>query len=263
LNVKDNWMIVVEVHLEGPAASDGSNGDIAQLVSYWRRNGQVLGDDCTIAVGETSYTIFATIPEAGALDPKYDLHFATEARQKLATAGFGPLRIRVRGIQIFDENLCDCEEHTHFILFTTLIQTTSCFRCGDCLGSIPLYRIPYRDGTKIAHCDPETIANWETSYKYCDSMDINSSVGEAFGMRQKQQLDSGLSKQGIAVCRELSTATGVPTYYYLHRYLKRARKKIERERRCPSCAGDWLLPEPHHWFDFKCDTCRLLSNMAP
>jgi predicted nucleic acid-binding Zn ribbon protein len=259
----DHAMIVVEVQFEGPAISEATDGAITQLVSYWKRNGQVLGDDYTIALDATTYTVFATLPEDGALDPKYDLHFAAEARQKLANAGFGQPDITPRGVQIYDVDLCTCEHHTHFILFTTHIKDTSCFCCGDCFESIPLYRIPYLAGANTEQCNSEKLSHWAGTYKTCDLLYMDSGIGEAFAQRQMQQFDSKLSKCGIEICRVLGVATGIPTYYYLHRYINNPRQKMERERRCPSCAGEWLLAERHHIFDFKCDACRLLSNMAP
>ena len=37
----------------------------------------------------------------------------------------------------------------------------------------------------------------------------------------------------------------------------------ERGRRCPGCDGAWMLDEPWHGlFDFRCDPCRLVSNIA-
>jgi predicted nucleic acid-binding Zn ribbon protein len=208
--------------------------------------------------------VFATIPEEGALDPKYDHRFAAEARQQLAAAGFGPPRIVPRGEYIFDEDLCGREQHSHFILFTTFLQNTSSLRCVYYFGSIPFYRLPYLADAKTDRCDPEALTHWENDYKTCDTLNMHSGMGEAFGTRQMQRLDSELSKNGIDICQALSVATGIPTYYYLNRYLNNPRsKKIERERRCPSCKGEWLLPEPHHIFDFKCDPCRLLSVMSP
>lgn len=37
---------------------------------------------------------------------------------------------------------------------------------------------------------------------------------------------------------------------------------LERARRCPGRGGEWSLPKTLHIFDFKCDRCQLLSNIA-
>lgn len=37
----------------------------------------------------------------------------------------------------------------------------------------------------------------------------------------------------------------------------------EKARSCPSCGGEWALAAPlHEIFDFKCDSCRLVSNLS-
>ncbi|WP_157778689.1 DUF2310 family Zn-ribbon-containing protein [Massilia violaceinigra] len=37
----------------------------------------------------------------------------------------------------------------------------------------------------------------------------------------------------------------------------------EARRRCPGCDASWHSPAtPHGMFDFRCDRCRLLSNLA-
>ena len=54
----------------------------------------------------------------------------------------------------------------------------------------------------------------------------------------------------------------IPTYYYLYR-VGGINLKSEQQRRCPQCDGDWALKESiHQVFDFKCDDCRLVSNLS-
>ena len=52
------------------------------------------------------------------------------------------------------------------------------------------------------------------------------------------------------------------TFYFLSKGRGRSRA-AEQARLCPGCGGDWLLEEPRHdCFDFRCESCRLLSNIA-
>jgi predicted nucleic acid-binding Zn ribbon protein len=38
---------------------------------------------------------------------------------------------------------------------------------------------------------------------------------------------------------------------------------VERIRKCPKCARGWALSEPFHGkFDFLCEHCRFISNIA-
>jgi predicted nucleic acid-binding Zn ribbon protein len=87
-------------------------------------------------------------------------------------------------------------------------------------------------------------------------------MGERFALREMGRHDSRLSQRGRAICGNIEELTGRPAYYHLHRYYGRSYRK-EAERRCPECGGEWRLPETwHRLFDFRCDNCRLLSNMA-
>ncbi|MCB1783562.1 MAG: DUF2310 family Zn-ribbon-containing protein [Alphaproteobacteria bacterium] len=52
------------------------------------------------------------------------------------------------------------------------------------------------------------------------------------------------------------------TYYYI---LKSSAKSYDAEllRNCPGCGGDWHQEQPlHDIFDFMCERCGLLSNIA-
>lgn len=86
--------------------------------------------------------------------------------------------------------------------------------------------------------------------------------GGRFGIFQLSKHESSLSKRGRDICDRLTFTTGIPTYYYLLKLSGRG-LKAEQNRKCPSCNGEWLLEEVLHGvFDFKCDNCRLLSNIA-
>jgi predicted nucleic acid-binding Zn ribbon protein len=78
--------------------------------------------------------------------------------------------------------------------------------------------------------------------------------------------NSKLAQDGRDLCRGLETATGLPTFYYLHRYW--GRPKGEEDRLCPGCGGKWRTGAATggkrlFWqFDFRCDPCRLVSHFG-
>ena len=39
-----------------------------------------------------------------------------------------------------EDIICDCEEHSFFILYTSYIKVGSPLHCGECFGQVPLYR---------------------------------------------------------------------------------------------------------------------------
>jgi len=128
---------------------------------------------------------------------------------------------------------------------------------GDCFDPVPLYRVPpTRD---LEYLD---ILQWAADYQACDTLQMHCTTGERFGERQLVGHDSSLTAQGREICRRLSAKTGLPAYYYLHNSRGRSLRD-ERRRRCPGCRRNWSMAEPWHGrFDFKCERCLLLSNIA-
>jgi predicted nucleic acid-binding Zn ribbon protein len=144
-----------------------------------------------------------------------------------------------------------------FILYTNYLSLESPIRCGDCFGIFPLYRIPATKDDEYTD-----ILTWESDYKACDTLQMNCSTGERFGISQLSRCDSSLSKRGIDICICIAVSTGIPAYYYLLKESGR-NKRAELNRKCPSCGGEWLLHDSlHKLFDFKCDKCKLLSNIG-
>lgn len=77
-----------------------------------------------------------------------------------------------------------------------------------------------------------------------------------------ENLFDQLFVRGRDLCRHIEATTEVPTYYYQYRVGGES-KAAELTRRCPSCGGEWRVPEAlHGLFHFKCDRCRIVSNMS-
>jgi predicted nucleic acid-binding Zn ribbon protein len=139
----------------------------------------------------------------------------------------------------------------------TYILLESPVRCGDCFGTIPLYKLPKACNNE--YCE---ILSWESDYKACDTLQMNCSTGERFAIIQMSKYDSILTKRGLDICNRVKDLTGKPMYYYLYRQLGLG-KKAELKSKCPSCYNDWLLKEQLYGFvDFRCDNCNLMSNIA-
>lgn len=76
-----------------------------------------------------------------------------------------------------------------------------------------------------------------------------------------QKIDSYLSKQGIEICKRIEELTSIPTYYFLYNYKKDRRNQLVRT--CPLCKNKWNLEvQLNNFYDFKCDTCRILSTIS-
>ena len=237
--------------LERDAASDA----IDMLLSALRMNGQVCGREMLTADTPDCYISSILLPEATALQETHNNRYVNDALKKIQDAGlsapecFATEDMDSRGV-------CVCETPQSLFLYATYVSLDSPLRCGDCGLSRPLYRVP---PTKEEEYND--IICWQSDYQCCDRLQMNCRNLERAAMRQLSRLDSSLSRDGLAICRRICELTGIPTYHYLYRYGGRSLRK-ERQRLCPACQSEWLLAEPWHDFDFKCDKCRLISNIA-
>ena len=243
--------------ISNPDEDTDAEDAIYSLLAPLLHNGQLLNSDFLIAQREENYIAFVSLPDKDSLDNKYDSHWVNKNYAKLEAAGFAKPLINVLGVALGTGEVCNCSRRNSFILFTTFLSLESPLRCGNCFGTVPLYTIP-----KKPDDDYNGILCWQSDYKACDTLQIHCSTGEKFGLREMSNFDSSLSKRGRKICNDIEKRTGKPTYYYLHRY-NGISEKTECQRKCPSCKSDWLLKEPlHKIFDFRCNKCRLLSNMA-
>ncbi len=145
-------------------------------------------------------------------------------------------------------------------LFTHAFDRISPVCRGDGKAAVPLFLLP------LSFEQKEQIYFWQQSYIHHDSIWLGSRALELPAYRQLADPNSELAEDGRDLCRELETATGVPTFYYLMRYW--GRRKGEDERLCPGCGAGWKAARPaetsdlFHHFNFKCDRCRLVSHLG-
>ncbi len=233
--------------------SDSAMGYLAAL----SRNGQVLGEHWPLYRENDRLVSVVTVPEADSLDDKYESEYVKKGRAALAEKGIG-VSVHVVGDEVASRECCQCTDSSGYVLFTTFLALTGLpVHCMDCFDPVPLYRFPGKTASQT-----EGLLGWEANYIACDTLDILSAVLEKSAIRQKADWGSALSKEGRRACKTFAKLTGKPFYYYLYRD-RGTDAAAERERRCPSCGEAWLLDEPlHRLFDFRCDRCRLLSNIA-
>lgn len=130
-------------------------------------------------------------------------------------------------------------------------------RRGDSGHPIPIFLLSGE------HQQREEIYFWQQEYKNCDQAWIHSGALEKIAYKQLATPDSELSKAGQNICKYIEEVTGIPTYYYLQRYW--GRRRNEDKRLCPSCGQNWSTgfeDDEFYNFAFKCDSCRLVSQLA-
>ncbi len=243
---------VENIHLQHSLARS-----LEALLRSWRVNGQILGKEQPVFLNHNELIATAIIPEEDSLEAIYNTEDSRAIILAIGETEGALLDIKIVGISPYGIAACECEKPGSYILYTNYASLSPPIRCGDCSLPIPLYKIATEnDQTR------NQVTTWQASYQSCDLLHVNSAIGEQFSQRQVQQHDSPLAKEGRNICKQIEDHTNIPTYYYLSKPGGKSLKQ-EKKRTCPSCKEKWLLNDSwHDIFDFKCDPCRLLSNIG-
>jgi predicted nucleic acid-binding Zn ribbon protein len=228
-----------------------------QLLGAYRLDGHVLGRDLIAVSLKGHLESYVLVPANDAFQPQSMNEWIQKQRDKAKLVGLSePDTVQI-GNDPSEPGACECTNSGSLILFTTYLEIQSPVRCGDCFLPVPLYRLPRFESGEFVE-----VISWASAYKSCDSLFMGSSTGERFGYREMSRANSSLSLRGRAICKHFEEGTGKPSYYYLHRYYGRSRS-VEASRECPGCRQQWLLKEKwHSLFDFRCETCRLVSCLS-
>ena len=226
------------------------------LLAAYRMNGQISGREWPIlAEGETVSAIVLS-PEEHSLDARFNGQYVIAAMARCEAEGL-LMTLEVLGEDVESLASCQCDRPSAYVLFSSYTTLESPVRCMDCFGPIALYRLE-----TMASGEFYELVTWQSDYQSCDRLQMNCSVLEQEATRELSSIDSSLNQIGLARCKALATTSNRPFYYYL---LSGESENLQRElkRRCPGCGSDWRLTSRlHDLFDFRCDRCHLLSNIA-
>lgn len=241
------------------ADSDLASDGIWRLLAAWSNAGQVLDGEPVVAARKGAYSATISCPERTSLHPKNDDRWVRKAKAYLKTCGLGSPKFSFAGTEMEGRKPDPCKRPSWYVLYTQQFCNASPLKCGDHFLPVPLYRIPpFDEPSRNYQC----LRWWQTLWKMFDRTQMLCGPGERFATMQISDVRSQLAKQGRGICRAIEKVTGVPTYYYLYRDGD-ASLGAERRRKCPLCGRKWLLEEPlHKYIDFKCDRCRVISNIA-
>jgi predicted nucleic acid-binding Zn ribbon protein len=228
---------------------------LEKLYSYLgvlRQSGQIIGKEFPVLKNKNSLVAIVMTLEKDSLKDLNSSKYSLSRKNDLKET----LKIKIIGDCIEHENqMCDCSESSSYILYTNYLKLSSPLMCGDCFGEIPLYQLKDKEGYS-------KILAWESDYKACDILQMNCIVGEKFGLNQMYDLNSSLTQLGQEQTEKIEYLSKKPVYYFLYNYQTISKKK-DKKRKCPNCNKKWLLKEKlHNLFDFKCDDCKLLSNLS-
>jgi predicted nucleic acid-binding Zn ribbon protein len=230
---------------------------ISGLITELKYNGQIIGQEFPTLLKEGCFITQAMCPEADSLAHSNHNKAVKNAISNLTSAGILQPKISILGQDIH----CDTTDPVHQpnwqILYTSYIQSCSPLRCGDHFSPIPLYRQP-----ALANGCFKQLINWQQDWQACDQLQMNGRSAEFAALDEIGQLTSSLTQRGMALRHKIEQLSGIATYYYLYR-VGGVSAESERKRPCPGCNRDWALAEPiHQVIDFKCDDCKIVSNIS-
>ncbi|MDA9556224.1 Zn-ribbon-containing protein [Vibrio sp.] len=229
------------------------------LLDALRYNGQILGREFPIVMGDAEFFVRVVCPEEDSLHPSYHSDFVNKSLHTLSEASLLKPKIRLLGQDLNSEQAAESFSPSWQVLYTTYVHTCSPLRSGDSLLPIPLYRHP-----PTFNGDHKALIKWQTEWQACDEIQMAGGCqAEHAALHEICNVDSVLFKRGWDLRGRIECLTKIPTYYYLYRVGGKSLKE-EKERACPRCGSkEWLQEEAiHDVFHFQCHDCRIVSNIS-
>ena len=228
------------------------------LVEALRYNGQILGREFPIVMGDAEFFLRAVCPEKDSLHPKYHSDYVKACLNRLTEASLIGPKVKLLGRDLNSEETAPDVKPSWQILYTTYVHSCSPLRSGDSLQPIPLYR-----NEPTLNGDHKSIVKWQTEWQACDELQMAGGCrAEHAALDEITDTNSDLFRRGWDLRGRIEYITKVPTYYYQYRVGGHSLAE-EQARACPKCGGKWSVEEPiHDIFHFKCDQCRIVSNLS-
>ncbi|MBO1520597.1 Zn-ribbon-containing protein [Oceanisphaera pacifica] len=230
---------------------------IRQFIDALRHNGQIVGREFPTAMHAGWLVCRVVCPEQDSLHPRHYSRLVQIAITQLHQAGLTSPKTTVKGQDLNSDTTDECTTREWQLLYTTYLHSCSPLRCGEHFSPVPLYQTP-----AIANGDFKKILKWQEDWEACDQLQMNGSILEHGAVEEISNHNSRLSRRGRELCKRIEALTHTATYYYLYRVGGES-LATEQHRPCPSCGQPWHVSEPIHGiFDFKCEPCRLVSNLS-
>lgn len=250
-------MILAEINF-GPGSPDDKNGSEELAQSYLAalsHSGHFCGE-CLLAWIKGSLTCHVMIAGVGAAQKKHLSKWGRSELRKLNKAWGREPAWTLLGDH--PKKASPSWKAPSLFLFTHAFDTAPPVCRGDTKEPVPTFLLPLSDKEK------DNLGGWQHDYVLYDRLWLGSGPMEMAAYKQLAEPRSALSIRGRNLCGAIEQATGKPTFYFLHRYF--ARKVGEETRCCPSCGGSWRTSEPAGapflQFAFRCEPCRLVSNVG-
>lgn len=240
----------------GDTSYDAAEAAIRRYLEALIFQGQILGREFPTVLQQDHFVSRVLLPAPDALQMANHSDPGQQALHSLQQAGLSYPKAEIAGVDLMSNHTDPCKDANQYILYCRFAQMNSVLYCAEHFAPVPLYRFGKNAGF-------EDLIRWQLQYQALDEVQMqHNSVLLKPAERALQNFGSQLNRQGRAFARTLTDRIGKPVYYALYRGTSED-CTMETQRRCPGCGGAWLLPEPwHQRFDFRCDRCLLVSNIA-
>ncbi|KKO47353.1 nucleotide-binding protein [Arsukibacterium ikkense] len=220
-------------------------------------NGNMLGREMPTAWQQDRFSSRLVIPATDALQRTNLSSRALQAEQQLMAAGLAYPQLQVLGMDIMSQHTSN-QPVEALLLFTTFSDNCSPLRNMADLAPLPLYQWQPADGG-----DHENLIRWQIQFQALDEIQQQQQrVLQKTAENSLQQYHSVLNRQGRQLATKISQRNTLPVYYALYSGSS-TDCHADATKRCPGCGADWQLSTPLlALFDFKCDSCCLVSNIA-
>lgn len=253
-------MYLIEVFFRCEPLNETQFPLINQIVDQWRYSGQIIGREIPLYQAEqegvAGLAVRVICPEQHSLLPDWANTPVQQAIEKAEKCGVFLDSLQIIADDLNSDSTYQGKQPTWQVLYTTYLQSCSPLHNGEDLSPIPLYKFLQNQ----PHLSMDVI-KWQENWQAYDQLQMNAAGLESLALNEISLPQSILSKHGIALCQEIEQHTHIPTYYYLYRVGGES-LDAEQQRVCPNCGGDWKLHKAHPLFAFKCDHCRLVSNLS-
>lgn len=223
--------------------------------------GQVLGREWPTHFAHDSFFCRVVVPSEDALLAAHHSARGHAALAQLGAAGLSYPQLAILGQDLMSNHTDPChqngEQPPAYIWYSRFAQMNSVLYCAEHFAPVPLYQAAFRQDK-----DYEDVIRWQLQYQALDEVQMQQASVLPSTERSLQGVHSLLNQQGRQLARECAHALQRSVYYALYSGTS-ADCQSEISKTCPSCGGAWLLDEPWHGlFDFRCDRCSLVSNIA-
>lgn len=230
------------------SVDEAFHGYLTSLV----RCGQIIGEPVR-GVMQGVLNAFVRLPAHDSLEIVHSSRYGQKDLERLESLfGQKPV-VTLLSSGDTEQSNPEWKDSPWLVLLSAETEGLGAIRTSD-LECIPNYLLPLD-----AH-DAEKLFFWANQLKQHSDIWYASGSLEVEALRALADPLSQLNREAARLARMVEKATNKPVYTTLFRHYALP-GSMEAERPCPLCGKPWKVEG--ELFDFRCEPCRLVSEMGP